>query len=57
MRVMAEEAVAASKGKKVEFEAFLKRVVDAGEDILRKTPDMLPVLKKQASSMPAVEVS
>lgn len=57
VRVMAEEAVAASKGKKVEFEAFLKRVIDAGEDILRKTPDMLPVLKKQASSMPAVEVS
>ena len=46
VRVMAEEAVAASKGKKVEFEAFLKRVIDAGEDILRKTPDMLPVLKK-----------
>ena len=46
VRVMAEEAVAASRGKKVEFEAFLKRVIDAGEDILRKTPDMLPVLKK-----------
>lgn len=46
VRVMAEEAVAASKGKKVELEAFLKRVIDAGEDILRKTPDMLPVLKK-----------
>ena len=46
VRVMAEEAVAASKGKKVEFEAFLKRVIDAGEDILQKTPDMLPVLKK-----------
>ena len=46
VRVMAEEAVAASRGKKVEFEAFLKRVIDAGEDILQKTPDMLPVLKK-----------
>lgn len=46
VRVMAEEAAAASRGKKVEFEAFLKRVIDAGEDILRKTPDMLPVLKK-----------
>ena len=46
VRVMAEEAVAASRGKKVEFETFLKRVIDAGEDILRKTPDMLPVLKK-----------
>ena len=46
VRVMAEEAVSASRGKKVEFEAFLKRVIDAGEDILQKTPDMLPVLKK-----------
>ena len=46
VRVMAEEAVAASRVKKVEFEAFLKRVIDAGEDILQKTPDMLPVLKK-----------
>ena len=46
VRVMAEEAVAASRGKKVEFEAFLKRVIDVGEDILQKTPDMLPVLKK-----------
>ncbi len=46
VRVMAEEAVSASRGKKVEFDAFLKRVIDAGEDILQKTPDMLPVLKK-----------
>lgn len=46
VRVMAEEAAAASRGKKVEFDAFLKRVIDAGEDILQKTPDMLPVLKK-----------
>lgn len=46
VRVMAEEAAAASRGKKVEFETFLKRVIDAGEDILQKTPDMLPVLKK-----------
>ena len=46
IRVMAEEAMSAARGKKVEFEAFLKRVVNAGEDILQKTPDMLPVLKK-----------
>lgn len=46
VRVMAEEATAASRGKKVEFETFLKCVIDAGEDILQKTPDMLPVLKK-----------
>ncbi len=46
VRVMAEEAASASRGKKVEFETFLKRVIDAGEQILQKTPDMLPVLKK-----------
>lgn len=46
IREMAEEAVIASRGKKVDFETFLKRVVDAGEAILQKTPDMLPVLKK-----------
>lgn len=46
VRVMAEEAVSASRGKKIEFDAFLKKVIDAGEDILQKTPDMLPVLKK-----------
>lgn len=46
VRAMSEEAQSASKGKKIEFESFLKRVIDAGEEILQKTPDMLPVLKK-----------
>lgn len=46
VRAMAEEAQSASRGKKVEFESFLKKVIDAGEDILQKTPEMLPVLKK-----------
>ncbi|HAT83844.1 MAG TPA: dihydroxyacetone kinase, partial [Clostridiales bacterium] len=46
VRAMAEEAQSASKGKKIEFESFLKRVIDAGEEILQRTPDMLPVLKK-----------
>lgn len=46
VRVMAEEAATASRGKKVELDVFLKRVIDAGEAILQKTPDMLPVLKK-----------
>ncbi len=46
VRVMAEEAMSAARSKKVEFDVFLKRVVDAGEEILQKTPDMLPVLKK-----------
>ena len=46
IRVMAEAATAAARGKKVEFPEFLKKVIDAGEEILQKTPDMLPVLKK-----------
>ncbi len=46
VRAMAEEAQTAAKSKKIEFEIFLKKVIDAGEDILQKTPDMLPVLKK-----------
>ena len=46
VRAMAEEAETASKDKKIDFESFLKRVIDAGEEILQRTPDMLPVLKK-----------
>lgn len=46
VRVMAEEAQAAIRSQKLSFEEFFKRVIDAGEDILQKTPDMLPVLKK-----------
>ncbi|MDE7373252.1 MAG: DAK2 domain-containing protein [Clostridia bacterium] len=46
IRQMAETAASASRGKKVEMVDFLKKVIDAGEEILQKTPDMLPVLKK-----------
>ena len=46
VRAMAEEAQTAAKDKKIDFESFLKRVIDAGEEILQRTPDMLPVLKK-----------
>ena len=46
IKYMAECAVSAARGKKVEFEDFLKKVIDAGEEILQKTPEMLPVLKK-----------
>ncbi len=46
IRVMAEEAVSAARGKKVTFESFFKRVLDAGEAILQKTPEMLPVLRR-----------
>lgn len=46
IRQMADAAASASRGKKVEMIDFFKKVIDAGEEILQKTPDMLPVLKK-----------
>ena len=45
IRVMAENALAIAK-KTDDFEVFLKKVLDAGEEILKQTPEMLPVLKK-----------
>ncbi len=45
IRVMAENAVSIAK-KTDDFEVFLKKVLDTGEEILRQTPEMLPVLKK-----------
>lgn len=44
IRVMAESAVAAAK-KHADFESFFKEVLEKGEEILQKTPEMLPVLK------------
>ncbi len=47
IRVMAESAVTFSRGRKqIDFAEFLKKVIDAGEDILQKTPEMLPQLAK-----------
>ncbi len=45
IRVMGEESVKIARGT-TDFIEFLEKVIDAGEDILAKTPDMLPVLKK-----------
>lgn len=45
IRVMAENAVNVAK-KCDDFEVFLKKVVETGEEILKQTPEMLPVLKK-----------
>ncbi len=45
IRVMAENAVSLAK-KHDDFETFLKKVIDTGEEILKQTPEMLPVLKK-----------
>ncbi|MBO4555035.1 MAG: DAK2 domain-containing protein, partial [Clostridia bacterium] len=45
IRVMAETATSLAKSRrKSEFDEFYKKVLDAGEDILQKTPEMLPVL-------------
>ncbi len=47
IRVMAESAVSFSKGRKqLDFGEFFKKVIDAGEEILQKTPEMLPQLAK-----------
>lgn len=46
VRAMSDEAQIACKVKKITIEDFFKRVLDAGEAMLLKTPDMLPVLKK-----------
>lgn len=46
VRVMAETAVSAARSKNLSFEEFFKTVLDAGEQILQKTPEMLPVLAK-----------
>ena len=45
IRIISESALNASK-KESDFEKFLPEIISAGEDILAKTPDMLPVLKK-----------
>ncbi len=45
IRVMAENAVNVAK-KCDDFEQFLKSVLQTGEEILKQTPEMLPVLKK-----------
>lgn len=46
IRIMAEKAVSLTKRKQLEIETFLQDVISAGNEILDKTPDMLPVLKK-----------
>jgi DAK2 domain fusion protein YloV len=46
VRVMSENAVKFAKGKNVDFLEFLKQVIEAGEQILAKTPEMLPILAK-----------
>lgn len=45
IRVMAENAVNVAK-KCDDFEVFFKQVLETGEEILKQTPEMLPVLKK-----------
>lgn len=45
VRAMSEYAHENNK-KRVDVDIFLKDILEAGENMLKKTPDMLPVLKK-----------
>ncbi len=45
IRTLAESATNHSK-KIADFEEFLDKILEEGEEMLQKTPDMLPVLKK-----------
>jgi hypothetical protein len=45
IRVMAEESLKIAK-KETEMEEFLKQVLEVGEETLKMTPELLPVLKK-----------
>lgn len=46
VRAMSEYAMANYNKKEMGVDEFLKDILNAGEEMLRKTPDMLPVLKK-----------
>lgn len=45
VRAMSEAASSINK-RNIDFQNFLGMIIDAGEEMLKKTPDMLPVLKK-----------
>ena len=45
LRVMSENAVSLAK-RHDDFETVLRKVCETGEEILKQTPEMLPVLKK-----------
>ena len=45
VRTMAESATKYAK-KNIDVDEFLKQVINAGEEALQKTPELLPVLKK-----------
>lgn len=45
IRVMTENALTFTK-RKIDIDDFFEKVLKVGDDVLNKTPDMLPVLKK-----------
>ncbi len=45
-RVIAEEAVKQAESAPDDYEALFNTILTTGEDILAKTPDMLPILKQ-----------
>lgn len=45
-RVIAEEAIKQAEAEPENYEALMNTILQAGENILNKTPEMLPVLKE-----------
>ena len=54
-KAAADAAVRASRKQK-DLSVFMQTVIDAANDMLNKTPDMLPVLKRRALSTRAARV-
>ena len=46
IRLMTEYAISITKKRKMDMDIFFEKILAKGEEVLNKTPDMLPVLKK-----------
>ncbi len=46
IRLMTEYAISITKNRKMDIDIFFEKILAKGEEVLNKTPDMLPVLKK-----------
>ena len=46
IRIMTEYAISITKKRKMDMDVFFEKILAKGDEVLNKTPDMLPVLKK-----------
>ena len=46
IRLMTEYAISITKKRKMDMDVFFEKILAKGDEVLNKTPDMLPVLKK-----------